>query len=135
MEQREKLIELILNFYDGDSICDTCEKDKRYFRCNECLSTHEADYLLANGVVVLPCRCGDIVYEIITWHDCTHPYCYSCGDEEEMSQKITCEYHKIRTTIVEREFKYAMIDEVGDSIFITKEEAERALAKRKGGDE
>lgn len=62
MEQREKLIELILNFYDGDSICDTCEKDKRYFRCNECLSTHEADYLIENGVVVLPCRCGECAY-------------------------------------------------------------------------
>lgn len=117
MEQREKLVELLEN-------------------CNR-FGTKEyiAKYLIDHGVVVLPCKVGDTVYEIITWHDCTHPYCYSCGDAEEMSQKITCEYHKIRTTIVEREFKYTMIDEVGDSIFVTKEEAEEALAKRKGGNE
>ena len=62
MDQREKLIELITNFYDGDSVCDTCENEKRYGRCNKCISTHEADYLLANGVVVLPCRCCECAY-------------------------------------------------------------------------
>lgn len=53
MEQREKLIELITNFYDGDSVCDTCQNDKSYGRCNKCISTHEVDYLIANDVVVL----------------------------------------------------------------------------------
>lgn len=62
MNQREKLIELITNFYDGDSVCDTCENDKSYGRCNKCISTHEADYLIAHGVVVLPCRCGECEY-------------------------------------------------------------------------
>lgn len=120
MNQREKLTWMLSLLMDPQ---------------NAFVPTTAADYLIEHGVVVLPCRCGDTVYEIIAWHDCTHPYCYNCGDEEEMSQKITCEYHKIRTTIVEREFKYAMIDEVGDSIFLTREEAERALAKRKGDNE
>lgn len=46
MEQREKLIELIQKMYD-------------HF-----LGTYGgmADFLLANGVVVLPCRCKDCKY-------------------------------------------------------------------------
>lgn len=75
MEQREKLIELITNFYDGDSVCDTCENDKSYGRCNKCISTHEADHLLANGVVVLPCRCGECEHH----DDCI---CVVCEDGE-----------------------------------------------------
>lgn len=44
MEQREKLIELL----DKLDVCDD-------WRNNETI----ADLLIANGVVVLPCRCGE----------------------------------------------------------------------------
>lgn len=44
MEQREKLIELL---------------DQNYGYVEEQLAENLADHLLANGVVVLPCRCGD----------------------------------------------------------------------------
>ena len=52
MEQREKLIEIIREFLckseDGENI---------------------ADHLLANGVVVLPCRCKDCYYNDNESHD------------------------------------------------------------------
>lgn len=46
MDQRETLIELLTNAVD---------------------KTNLVDHLLANGVVVLPCRCGECEYYIYTW--------------------------------------------------------------------
>lgn len=66
MEQREKLIELI-----GDSLCcpkETDCADCEYKKYELCTETMVADYLLANSVVVLPCRCGE----------CKHFYKYNC---------------------------------------------------------
>lgn len=47
MEQREKLIELLKN--EPISLNRIVEK--------------RVDFLLANGVVVLPCRCGECEYQ------------------------------------------------------------------------
>lgn len=56
-KQRERLVELLNKKYDH--FCDQCgmNKDSHY---TESL----ADYLLANGVIVLPCKVGDTVYKI-----------------------------------------------------------------------
>lgn len=57
MEQREKLIELI---------------SPLMLPKNAFLPTTAADYLLANGVVVLPCRCEECSYHD---HDGATGYC------------------------------------------------------------
>ena len=54
MTQREKLIELLKEASENH-VCGYCES---FTECRECVAQCEADYLLANGVVVLPCRCG-----------------------------------------------------------------------------
>lgn len=62
MNQIEKLIELI-----GDSLCcpkETDCADCEYKKYELCTETMVADYLLANGVVVLPCRCGECRHNI-----------------------------------------------------------------------
>lgn len=53
MEQREKLIEL-LQLFESEY---PKSFDSLYYEL-----AAEADHLLANGVVVLPCRCGECVY-------------------------------------------------------------------------
>ena len=53
-EMREKLIELL-----NDHVCLEC-KDECAEECSSCL----ADHLLANGVIVLPCKAGQKVYTI-----------------------------------------------------------------------
>lgn len=96
MEQREKLIELITNFYDGDSVCDTCANDKSYGRCNKCISTHETDYLLANGVVVLPCRCCECEHCEI-WQDDVEQWCtctLRCGYDVVVDPTDFCSFGK-----------------------------------------
>lgn len=63
MEQREKLIELLAKSSAPYCVfCDALGSEE----CKECSEYHklvmiekQADYLLANGVVVLPCRCGE----------------------------------------------------------------------------
>lgn len=52
MNQREKLIELL-----GEAKITEEYRTKEVF--TECSIMNITDYLLANGVVVLPCRCGE----------------------------------------------------------------------------
>lgn len=56
MTDRDRLIELINDFA---MICQpNCDKK---ISCNFCKEQHLADYLLANGVIVLPCQKGAVL--------------------------------------------------------------------------
>ena len=72
---------------------------------------HTADHLLANGVIVPPCKVGDKVYQYDT-----------AGDiyESEITQIVY-------------DTKFIAFDEraIGKTVFLTLEEAENALAERK----
>ena len=112
---RDRLIELLRN---------ALKKEVIFFgeNCGTTYQTAEdiADYLLANGVIVPPCKVGDTVYcakkstqkimtgeiEDITYWDTGH---FSYG--------IDCGFYSIGA-------RY-------DEVFLTREEAERAL---KGGE-
>lgn len=61
MTERERLIELISN--SNALQCCGCHYNSIEFYCNKI-----ADYLLANGVVALPCKVGTHLYRV------THPY-------------------------------------------------------------
>lgn len=81
-------------------------------------STYEdfADYLLANGVILSPCKVGDIVY--LT--DGIRVY-------EDNVWEIRQYKHKTIYVCWSVDFDETAI---GTSIFLTKEEAERVLAER-----
>lgn len=83
-----------------------------------------ADYLLANGVIVPPCKVGDEVYVV-----------YKGGEYYWQAEVLAVwtRQGKIETdTTVTVKFKDETIDTVrSEEIYITKEEAEQAL---KGGD-
>lgn len=96
------------------------------------------DFLLANGVIVPPCKVGDIVYAL-HWHWGT----YLKGDI--MPYQITniiitqnkkgvwikkyraMEIQNGKTIDWQLNFEF---DEIGDTVFLTREEAEKALAER-----
>ena len=82
-----------------------------------------ADYLLANGVIVPPCKVGDTVYflDAICVND---SYCINncCC--------IDCKYAELQ--VCEIDFDLSMYKEIGKTVFLTKEEAEKALAERSG---
>lgn len=72
----------------------------------------QADHLIANGVIVPPCKVGHPVYRI-----CKQKYpvdAYRMHWEEDW-------------VILTRPFDLSMIQEIGKTVFLTREEAERAL--------
>lgn len=124
---RDRLIELLNNFYDEYfDICPECDDE----------SATIADYLLAEDVIVLPCKVGDIVFEIEkNCLDCKHytdtyysDWCECTLDDNKTMFEVDfdrdCTYKIIKT-----KFQYCMIDKVGKTIFLTKEQAEKALAE------
>lgn len=108
---RERLIELLEYGLEESELQTNPE--------GECLGTDIekfADYLLENGVVVLPCNVGDDV-----WTLSLDKYC--------IIGKKTGWTHKIEHW----SFKYRLLDlyEFGKTLFLTKEEAEKALKRSK----
>ncbi len=91
-----------------------------------------ADHLLANGVIVPPCKVGDTVYI------CT---CFGFWYTKPEINKCEMQIKSIRVTesrmIFEAEHgkdnvDYFELKDIGKTVFLTREEAEKALAEREG---
>lgn len=87
-----------------------------------------ADYLLANGVIVPPCKVGDKVYKISRnkVKECEVVFIGISADKK-------CSYFNFIENYADGTFykSYSMVfDVIGKSVFLTREEAEQAL---KGG--
>ena len=106
MTDRERLIELKINFVEN-FYCEDCKPSND--KCRKCLSEKEADYLLEHGVIVLPCKVGDTVYQV----DAERIY------ESRVKQII---YDTDNIAFDERA--------IGKTVFLTREEAERKLKER-----
>ena len=115
MTDRERLIELKINFVENFD-CGDCKPSNN--KCRKCLSEKEADYFLEHGVIVLPCKVGDKVYELTT--------------SEEIKQR------KVKDIIYDNEgfrlrlepyFSYEYY--LNETVFLTREEAEKALKEQK----
>lgn len=109
MSERERLINLLKqNCHCKDDDCSNCG------RSGICFTHREADYLLENGVIVPPVKVGDTIYMIV-------------GGKA----KITREYFRF---IKKTKLTFLNLERVskdwGKTVFLTKEEAEKAL---KGG--
>ena len=81
---------------------------------------HLADHLLANGVIVPPCKAGDIVYVISKGN--ILPF--------TVNRIIITNYIKIKVDYIlgrDYEIKYLLPDHFGKTVFLTKEEAEEKL--------
>lgn len=121
MTERERLIELLKKKYDH--FCDQCgvNKDSRY-------TENLADYLLENGVVVLPCKVGDTVYEICERRRSGK---WQKAIVERVVHGIEIGIDKILTARCGTT-TYVYLSRLGETVFLTREEAEKAL---KGGEE
>ena len=105
MTDRERLIELKINFVENFD-CGDCKPSNN--KCRKCLSEKEADYFLEHGVIVMPCKVGDTLY---------------C--ESASKGQITYLKAPDLEWIVENKGLF------GKEIFLTREEAEKALKERK----
>ena len=95
-----------------------------------------ADHLIANGVVVLPCKIGDKVYvnyiygrnKIITDSQMVCSIKQTVGDNDESYWKVCVEQVIEKGYIVYHEYTE---DDFGKTVFLTREEAEASLRKMK----
>lgn len=106
-----------------------------------------ADYLLDNGVIVPPCKVGDTVYEVSNnthaCHDCKY---YSdfygmdaiCDKDNDIrtypqySEEPLCDQQFFDITELQPsiDWIFSHRDRFGKTVFLTREEAEKALAER-----
>jgi hypothetical protein len=78
--------------------------------------TKIADYLLERGVIHIPCKVGDVVYQT---------------DGVNIYESEVCEISLSKRSVIYYTENAVAFDEtaLGKSIFLTKEEAERRLTK------
>ena len=84
-----------------------------------------ADYLLANGVIVPPCKVGDTVYCIVEGFDVVM--------EGHIRQLIVAEGIFIDCVIRGYFNQVFHSSKIGKTVFLTREEAEQALRKEDEG--
>lgn len=110
---------------DRERLINLLEQEKAFSRYITDDERREqlADYLLENGVIVLPCKVGDTVYKFC-------PYCIICA-RLHTDPKFCGELKECGTLGIEEiEFEYNHIPEIGKTIFTTRAEAEKALKER-----
>ena len=115
MTDRERLIELILN----------CERVDLPLPIE--YQEHLADHLLANGVIVPTCKVGDTV-----WFDTYKKSgTVSLGIQPHKVDRID-----VMCVVGEKELIETKLHDwyFGESVFLTKEEAEQALKEREQND-
>lgn len=119
MTERERLTELIMNTPKIPVEINGRAQGRTYQTARNI-----ADHLLANGVIVPPCKVGDKVY-------------YLCRDQETYEWYI-CEREVYSISVYENSthiyvspiISFAEI-QIGVLVFLTREEAEKALAERR----
>lgn len=115
---RERLIELIRG----------ARKTTKGANCDLEREGLFADYLLANGVIVPPCKVGDTVYAIYLDYPTEKRIYEAIVDEIYLSQKpsLSAGYIVIRDWRFNSR-KALLFEHFGKTVFLTREEAEQAL--------
>lgn len=128
MTDRDRLIYLIVNADVHDSYeCKVCTR--KDISCVRCDAEKFADYLLANGVSVLPFPIGSTVYEIrargrrtIMWSSRKCDYSIINDGYFENAKAHDLEFY-----VREKSFVKADCSRWNKTVFATKEEAEKML--------
>lgn len=131
IDVKEKLVELQSIVTCPNAICNFCAHFKNKNACEKHKKEVIAENMISNGVTILPCRVGDMLYTILI---------RGIDDyfirESVVSKIEICEDFGIK--IIERRkdtsgayFYYKIdIDQIGETIFFTKEEAQTHIPNR-----
>lgn len=84
------------------------------------------DYLLANGVIALPLEIGDVVYSYSTEFDMILPYKI---DNIIINDEATQYGASLYYDNILRDAVYFEEEEIGSLVYLTKQEAEKALER------
>lgn len=110
---RERLIELLRNAPRTNVVYGNIKLDKPA----QTLQTI-ADHLLANGVIVLPCKVGDVIYYLDR---------YSNSIQTDTVKFFTVTKNGCKPILERHNKKFWEMYEWGKTVFLSKEEAEKAL--------
>ena len=129
---RERLIELLKHVnFDFSEECVACCEDG--YKAMPMLEDFFADYLLANGVIVPPCKVGDTVY-----YFSHRPFNLSLLPntiyEADVVRIVTTRLGTSIVIQIHNDYgctEVTQISSFGKTVFLTKEEAEKALNERK----
>lgn len=127
MTERERLIDL-LRQKCARSGCKGAEEIARCENCENGIGI--ADYLLANGVIVPPCKVGDMVWLIKSLNWQQTEWGIKEGKISMIQQKADNSW-KFRVTENHSVQDYT-VDRIGKTVFLTKEEAVKALKGAEG---
>lgn len=139
MTQREKLIELLADHCEWQKKkCIGCKRNLQLgAKCREERFGAIADHLLANGVILLPCKEGDVLYITepryynYTKHDGVQRGVCKCFEQDERFgwyAKVALDEGEPHTLY------YYNFSKFGKTVFLTYEEAEAALKECKNND-
>ena len=125
----DRLIELIQQADDkcGHTSCGECG---RFGTEYDCLIGLIADYLLANGVIVPPCKVGDTVWVVnktagkVFYNTVVGIFVSGTSPHKN---GVKCEYRNICGETSNRKFTWAQF---GRQVFHSREEAEAALKEK-----
>ena len=124
MTDRERLIEILkLGSCPSPYLCD---ENCKYANLERCYEERTADLLLEHGVVLLPCKVGDRLYEV-TGRKTVSVYKVRAIRVELFGLFIEWD---IVEGFVWQSLSGINADEIGKTVFLTREEAERALKER-----
>lgn len=119
---RDRLIELLESgYYEALSKCKGDNKDKK-------LCEFLSDFLLANGVKMLPVKAGDKIYEICERRK-SKEWVKTISERFVHGVEIcadNCMIIRCGTTIS------VFLSDIGKTVFLSREEAEKVLAERNG---
>ena len=122
MSDREKLIELLKqNCHCKGEDCKQCSSN------GLCFTHREADTILADNWVRLPCKVGETLYDIgefVDGYDC--PEIYELKDNTMSFEKYEGGYRFTYDCF------YIYPDDLGKRLFTSREDAEEAVQALKG---
>ena len=84
-------------------------------------------------LIKLPVPLGTTVYTLSTIFDCVYDYDCKSYQKWKCEEDIPCEYEKRSYHIKETEFGFVMAHSIGETVFLTCEEAEKKLEETKNG--
>lgn len=153
-DMRDRLVSLINQ--DNRPSPYMCDNKCKYSHLEYCFGERLADHLIANGVIIPPCKVGDMVYKF-QYCRCGNPEAFEmkhCHKKEtSKTPKVLAsvmlqqkgkrlrpdsyffegpkyEYKPIGTIcykVVQKPFKLEWLTEIGKTVFLTLEEAEQKL--------
>ncbi len=122
MTDLERLIELLKPYMSAEA-CEHESGSCELGSCRECRAREIADHLIENGVILPPCKIGDEVYRISKRYGCW-VVLPRYVDNLTFGRDYTGELVWILETTTD--------DVLGNTVFLTCEEAEEEIRRRKG---